>query len=275
MMQDEDTFGDDEFFDRTLVKKRKDNDGEATITAAEIAEDFHSLKRKLEDLIVQRKNVNEQILAISMNKPIEEDPELDELDKFMAQNEEKSRDEKKLKLINTLKDIEIKITEYLLSILHDRFNLMPISSRTQKLLKIVQPAFVSDEAEVERRLQQQEAERREQIKRQGQQRIEREREHAKKMQQIKEAKAKGEPSATGLNANLSLAEQKEQKIKDDTQEAEAESNTVKKVYSAPQKPPPRNLKEKDFEEKQPTQEWVPPSEANQKKLEDLKKKLGY
>eukprot|EP00331_Platyophrya_macrostoma_P023419 CAMPEP_0176452636 /NCGR_PEP_ID=MMETSP0127-20121128/28666_1 /TAXON_ID=938130 /ORGANISM="Platyophrya macrostoma, Strain WH" /LENGTH=146 /DNA_ID=CAMNT_0017841153 /DNA_START=18 /DNA_END=455 /DNA_ORIENTATION=+ len=129
-----------------------------------------------------------------MNQKVDEDPELDELDKFMEQNEEKSKEEKKRKLITTLKEIEGQIAE------------------TQKLLKVVQPTFISDEQEIDKRLQQQETEKQESLKKQQQLRMEKEKERlqAKKtMQQIKDSKGKGDADPNPLKGNLSKAEEKE------------------------------------------------------------------
>ena len=56
IMMDDDTFGDDEFYDRTLAKKsNKGNKAKAEIGEAE---NFDSLKTKLEDLLAKRKDIS-------------------------------------------------------------------------------------------------------------------------------------------------------------------------------------------------------------------------
>ena len=107
---DEDTFGDDEFYDRTLVKKRKTNEGTAEVSSASASMDFYSLKRKLEELIKQRQEINNEVLAMSMNLKSDQE-EQDELDKFMQGNEEKARDERKLKLLTSLKEVQSEVEE--------------------------------------------------------------------------------------------------------------------------------------------------------------------
>ena len=61
-MADEDTFGDDEFYDRTLVKKVKVN--EEIIPLNTPVESFHTLKTKLENLVEEQRKLNLKLLNL-------------------------------------------------------------------------------------------------------------------------------------------------------------------------------------------------------------------
>ena len=79
-------------------------------------ETFESLKAKLESLIAQRNELNKKILEIAMNptnenKSQESNEELDALDQFMMENEQKIKAQSKEELISTLREINTQIQE--------------------------------------------------------------------------------------------------------------------------------------------------------------------
>lgn len=110
--REEDTFGDDEFFDRTLVKKHKKDEANDKSKVPE-TETFETLKNKLEDLLTNRNEINEKILKMVLNLGTEEEKveEVDALDQFMLQNEENLKKETKHELIQKVKALNVEIEE--------------------------------------------------------------------------------------------------------------------------------------------------------------------
>ena len=116
--RDEDTYGDDDFLDRTKKKIKLDPTEEKKILAKmNTTENFNSLKTRLEKLLELRQELNSKIMNIAWGNenaneiPEKKEDETDELDKFMMQNETSLKSQSRDKLLKELKDINDQINE--------------------------------------------------------------------------------------------------------------------------------------------------------------------
>ena len=110
----EDTYNDDEYFDRTLETKKVKKDPADIPTESQkkeqITYDFQTLKQKLEELINRRNDLNVKILDFSDQKNGVEE-ELDELEKFMKENQSALDLQLRKKLMVELESVNKEIEE--------------------------------------------------------------------------------------------------------------------------------------------------------------------
>lgn len=110
----EDTYNDDEYFDRTLETKKVKKDPSDTPSESQkkeqITYDFQTLKQKLEELINRRNDLNVKILDFADKKNGDEE-ELDELEKFMKENQSALDLQLRKKLLVELESVNKEIEE--------------------------------------------------------------------------------------------------------------------------------------------------------------------
>ena len=113
---EEDTYNDDDYFDRTLDSKKLKKDPETAFELKEkpqpITYDFQTLKKKLEDLINQRNDLNVKILDFQPDKKSETEEELDELEKYMKDNQTSLDLQQRKKFMGELEIVTKDIDEF-------------------------------------------------------------------------------------------------------------------------------------------------------------------
>lgn len=116
-MLEEDTYNDDDYFDRTLEMKKVKKEESETFTLStektQITYNFQSLKQRLEELIIKQNDLNIKILDFQPEKKpeSEKEEELDELEKYMQVNQINLDIQQKKKLLIELAEINAEIEE--------------------------------------------------------------------------------------------------------------------------------------------------------------------
>ena len=115
---EEDTYNDDEYFDRTLDNKKlkKDENDSQEIQGAKnqpapITYNFQTLKQNLEELLQKRNELNLKILDFQQEKKSEAEEELDELEKYMRANQTALDVQHRKKLLSELETANNEIEE--------------------------------------------------------------------------------------------------------------------------------------------------------------------
>ena len=113
-VREEDTFEDDEYFDRTMKKLKTEGDGcekkEKNCENSEKTHYFASRKRDYEDLLQKQEQLNLKILDFEEKKETSQENE-DEFEKFMQKNQESLDLLQKSKLLEELQRVNKELEE--------------------------------------------------------------------------------------------------------------------------------------------------------------------
>jgi hypothetical protein len=120
-VKERDTFDDDDFFDQTKSAKNLRNTqqqpsrpGLAKGWAEDApgkAENFASLRADYESMLLEKAKVSKELWKMAMGEDELGDAEEDELDLYMKKNDEVLKSEKKVSLINRMKELQEKLEE--------------------------------------------------------------------------------------------------------------------------------------------------------------------
>eukprot|EP01016_Furgasonia_blochmanni_P008566 TRINITY_DN13496_c0_g1_i2.p1 TRINITY_DN13496_c0_g1~~TRINITY_DN13496_c0_g1_i2.p1 ORF type:complete len:503 (+),score=153.07 TRINITY_DN13496_c0_g1_i2:505-2013(+) len=302
-LADEDTFNDDDFYDRTLVvKKQKLDEKNAKITGGKEAptqtvETYHTLKSRLEELLAEREETSAKILNFDkkMNETAPAEEELDDLDRFMMKNEQSLLQKDETSVIARLKELNEEI------------------EKTQQLLTVVKPDFrVNVQELIEKR-------EREKIEKEMRTAKEKERkERARKIFDLPKAKIESSSNAADsqgvaekptkkeavvvrtntvatpveeevdveemakMNIPVTSYDEEKQTPKQSSAVREQNLNTAesttksgKRVYGVASRPAPRNIREKDVESNDDFVDLVAPRGQSGDGMTRLNQKYGY
>lgn len=112
---EEDTYNDDDYFDRTLEKKIKKDNDQTEATTANLASqkihDFQSLKAHLEELLKTQEQLNLSILDFNNKKNEEQQEEDDALELYMQANQDALNLQQRQKLLHELEIVNNEIEE--------------------------------------------------------------------------------------------------------------------------------------------------------------------
>ena len=111
---EEDTYNDDDYFDRTLENKKlkkEESPKKDQKPQEQITYNFQTLKQNLEDLIQKRNEVNLKILGYQQEQKPEKEEEFDELEKYMQANQNSLDQQQKKKLLSELETTNTEIEE--------------------------------------------------------------------------------------------------------------------------------------------------------------------